>query len=104
MNGWLPDGADRALIAGALGGLVRWVTLREHWRNGAISIVVGALCSLYLAPIAEPFFAPVLRGLELGADQQAGFSGFIVGIGGIGIVGFVLDFVKAQRARNGSGK
>lgn len=110
MNGWLPDGADKALIAGALGGLVRWITLREHWRDGAISIVVGALCSLYLAPLGEPFIALLLRWLglapvlDLAPDQQAGFAGFVVGVGGIGIVGFILDFIKAKRRQNGGGK
>jgi len=31
---WLASDAGRAAIAGAAGGLVRWVTLRDDWREG----------------------------------------------------------------------
>lgn len=94
---WITNERASLIVAGALGGLIRWVTLREHWQNGLISIVVGAICALYLSPLAEPLFRPFLVGLELDDSARSGFSGFVVGIGGIGIVGIVLDVIKAKR-------
>ena len=46
--------AAKAVAAGAAGGIVRWVTLRQNWKEGVSSIVVGGLCALYLGPIVTP--------------------------------------------------
>lgn len=94
---------SRAAIAGALGGLVRWLTLRENWREGVVSITVGAICAVYLGPLALPAVEPLLSNV-MGDDKAVtGLTTFIVGIGGIGVVGFVLDFWKARRNGGSSG-
>lgn len=85
------------VVAGALGGLVRWLTLRDHWVDGLISVIVGAICSLYLSPIALPALTPVLGNVGMPAESVTGLSGFLVGIGGITASGFFIDLWRARR-------
>ena len=51
---WLWTEPGKAALAGALGGIVRWVTLREHWRDGVLSLLVGSICAVYLGPLVAP--------------------------------------------------
>jgi len=94
---WLFGERGQVVVAGALGGVVRWMTLRESWVDGLISVVVGAICATYLGPLVRPILAPVLGGLLIPEASQASFSGFMIGIGGITISGFVIDIWKARR-------
>lgn len=95
--GWLHSDAGAMALAGAAGGLVRWLTLRESWRDGLVSLVVGSLCALYLGPLVEPMLAPVVGRIAAGSDA-GGFSSFVVGLGGIGIAGFVIETLRRFRA------
>ena len=103
---WLfsPDG--QAALAGALGGLVRWITLREHWIDGIAALIVGAICAMYLGPLIEPILTPTIGKIAPGRDA-AGFSAFVVGLGGISLSGLLIDLIRARRTqakrgRNGS--
>lgn len=95
---WLLSEKAQALVAGALGGVVRWLSLREDLRSGLISIAVGAICSLYLSPLAIPIVEPVLGKFVIDPSSRAGFSGFIMGIGGIAVAGFVIDLWKDRQS------
>lgn len=79
-----------AAFAGALGGVVRWVTLRADWREGVGAIIVGSICALYLGPLVEPLLEPVVGAIAPQSDST-GFSGFIVGLGGISLTGWLLE-------------
>ena len=94
--GWIQSDAGAMVVAGALGGLVRWVTLREHWREGLGSLVVGSICALYLGPLVEPVLGPVVGAVS--PADPAGFSAFVVGLGGIAFAGFVIDILRRFRA------
>lgn len=85
------------MVAGLLGGLVRWATLKEPWRQGLMSLVVGTVCARYLGPLSVPILEPIVG--KLTADPQAtiGLSGFVIGVGGIAVSGFVLDIWNAKR-------
>lgn len=96
---WLSDVGGQAMLAGAAGGLVRSITLREKWTEGLGSLVVGALCALYASPVAYAAFEPVVGRLMPGDSSIRGFSGFISGIVGMAFVGFVLDVWKSWRSR-----
>jgi hypothetical protein len=85
------------VLAGAFGGIVRWMTLRDHWTDGLIAIVVGAICSFYLSPLAIPALAPLLSGVQVAPESALGVSGFLMGVGGITAAGFVLDLWRARR-------
>lgn len=93
---WLTSDVGKAVIAGALGGLVRWVTLKENKRDGLASLIVGAICALYIGPLAEPLLTPLIGSISPGNDA-AGFSSFVVGLGGISLAGFLLDFIRSRR-------
>lgn len=95
---WLLNEKAQAILAGALGGVVRWLSLREDIRSGLISITVGAICALYLSPLAIPAIEPILGMLVIDPSARAGFSGFIMGIGGIAAAGFLIDLWNARRA------
>jgi hypothetical protein len=99
---WLGTEPGKAALAGALGGIVRWVTLREHWRDGILSLLVGAICAVYLGPLVAPILEPVIGNLAPGGDT-AGFSAFIVGIGGMSISGLLIDIFRARLAEVGKG-
>jgi hypothetical protein len=94
---WLWTEPGKAAPAGALGGIVRWVTLREHWRDGMLSLLVGAICAVYLGPLVAPILEPVIGKLAPNGDS-AGFSSFVVGIGGMSISGLIIDIFRARRA------
>jgi len=96
---WLLGDKPQIAIAGALGGMVRWMTLRDNWRDGLIAIAVGAICAVYLSPLAYPIIDVVLRNIIVDAQARTLLSGFMVGIGGIGVVGFVMDLWKARRKK-----
>jgi hypothetical protein len=97
--GFLGMGGDKPnlLIAGALGGVVRWLTLRDHWVDGLISMFVGALSAMYLAPIAIPSLVPLLGNINVAPENVGGLSGFILGIGGITVSGFFIDAWRLRR-------
>lgn len=84
-------------LAGAAGGLVRWLTLRARWQDGVISIVVGSLCALYLGPLAQPAVTAMIGTFVLDPASRASFSGFILGLGGVSVSGLAMDFWKAKK-------
>ena len=100
MFNWLglPDKAIPLIVAGALGGVVRWLTLRDSWQTGLISIVVGAICALFLSPLALPALVPMLGAIQIPPDSVSGLSGFLIGIGGVTVSGFILDILKFRVA------
>lgn len=99
---WLQSDAGTMAMAGAAGGLVRWLTLRESPRDGLVSLVVGSICALYLGPLVEPMLAPVIGAISRNADPS-GFSSFVVGLGGIGIAGFVIETLRRFQSEKGAG-
>lgn len=100
---WLFSDQGKAAIAGAAGGIVRWVTLRENWKDGILSLIVGAICAIYLGPLIAPMLEPVIGKIAPGGDTD-GFSSFIVGLGGISLSGFLIDIIRARRAEAKRGK
>ena len=95
---WVFSDAGRAAIAGAAGGIVRWVTLRDRWSEGLTGLAVGSLCAIYLGPLAEPILKPVIGAIAPDGDV-AGFSSFVIGLGGISISGFILDIIRLRRSK-----
>lgn len=108
MNGpfdWWPILGDKGqlALAGFFGGAVRWMTLREHWSDGLISLAVGTISATYATPLVEPALRQLMSGIVASPDGITGFSGFLVGIGGITVSGFALDFWREFRRRANGG-
>lgn len=101
---YLGEGFAKAMIAGAAGGIVRWATLRLHWKEGLIALVVGSICALYLGPIAEPLLDPIIGRLAPQGDPK-GFASFFVGLGGVALTGLLIDILSLwQRWIKAGGK
>ena len=93
--------ASRAILAGAAGGLVRWITLRDNWREGVPAVIAGALSALYLGPLAVPLLEPWVGPIAPGENAE-GFSSFVVGIAGISLTGLVIDIFAKIRKGGGN--
>lgn len=87
------------LAAGLLGGAVRWATMRSDWKSGLIGIFVGGVSAIYLSPLVKPLLGPLVGLITDDPSQSANFSGFVVGIGGITITGFLMDYIAARAKR-----
>ena len=99
LSGALASDTGQLAIAGALGGVVRWVTLRENWRDGLASLLVGAICSLYLGPLVAPLLEPSVG--KFAPEQGAtGLTAFLVGIGGISLSAFLVELFRKRADRN----
>lgn len=100
---WIMTDQAKTALAGAAGGIVRWVTLREHWQDGVASLLVGAICALYVGPFVNPLIKPMIGDLAPNGDST-GFASFLVGLGGISIAGLLIDLVRARTTKaNGGG-
>ena len=81
---WLFSGDGRAAVAGALGGVVRWITLREHWTDGLASLLVGAILMIVSDPevagqFAYLFTAPALPLGAAWAKVSSAYAALAVG-------------------------
>lgn len=85
------EGKEPVIIAGAMGGFVRWVTLKERLLEGCASIAVGAVCALYLNPLAMPIITGWFGQVSMTDVQKVGFSGFVVGATGTVLAGLLID-------------
>ena len=95
---WISQTKGAVILAGAAGGVVRTITLRERWTRAIANALVGALCALFLTPLTDPLLAPTLGVIVPDPSSVAGFSGFIIGLGGITISGLILDIIERRRA------
>lgn len=94
---WLFSPMAKLAIAGALGGVVRWLTLKQPPLDGLVSVIVGAICAVYLGPAIQPLLRPVVDFAGVDAEAMQGLGGFLVGIGGILVSGFILDLWQLRR-------
>lgn len=108
---WLTAGNGAALLAGAAGGIVRTMTLRQcDWRDAIVNLGVGSICAIYLGPLAAPILEPAFGMISADTSGATGFTGFVIGLGGVTISGAVLDVIHLRRrmiekqARDAEGK
>lgn len=96
---WVAGEKGQVALAGAAGGMVRWLTIRSRWTDGVISIVVGSLSAIYLGPLAEPAIDALLGKVIVDEISRGAFSGFIIGLGGISATGWVIDWWSFKRRK-----
>lgn len=90
---------------GGAGGVVKSLTLKEKIGTLALSVVVGAVCSIKLGPVFDPVMDILLQGtignlvkwlwqdtVTAPKITPAHLGPFTVGILALSLVAFVLDF------------
>lgn len=96
-SSWFGSTVVKFAISGAMGGIVRWMTLREGWRDGMVSVIVGAITSVYVGPAARPILRPIVDLTGVEPEAAASLSGFLIGVGGILVSGFFIDAWRLRR-------
>ena len=88
------------LTSGFCGGLIR-VSHQSTplWPNGAMTVVSSGITAVFLWPFGEPLFADFLGPAISEPLFKLMFGGFIVGLLGTSLVGFILDFFSFRRAK-----
>lgn len=94
---WLSSPEMKLAIAGALGGVVRWLTLKQPPIDGVISIVVGSIFAFYGGPFVLHIMRPIMDLTSADAAPVATFSGFVAGLGGIVFAGIIMDVINIRR-------
>ena len=94
---YLPDPGGKAVaaaLAGAAGGVVRWITLREPlWPNSISNVAVGCLSAIYLSPVAAPLLEKLLGKIDGGENLGA----FLIGLGGMTVSNMVITAWAIRR-------
>lgn len=94
---WLAGEAGRAALAGAAGGLVRWLTSeRYRLRDGVVSVVAGALMARYASPVMLALLEKWLG--EMSGDV-AGAAGFAAGLAGMSLAKLIMGMIDANSRR-----
>lgn len=84
------------ILAGASGGLMRWITLKEKLTDGLVSVIGGMVCAAYLGPVAIPLLEPALRLVVIEQEARIGVGCFLVGLGGVVVTGFLIDLWRLR--------
>ena len=96
------DPSISIIVAGMAGGAVRWHYKKEAWRVGLGSVFVGGICAKYLGPLSIDIIEKVLT-VEIN-DSGGNMGAFLMGLGGVAIIGLILDGVERRGKSEGSGK
>lgn len=85
------------IMAGGLGGVIRWWSLGAHWKHGIGHIGAGAIAGTYLSGLVFALLRP-LADLSIIQPQDAQLLGaHIAGVVGINVYTIPTDFLKAWR-------
>lgn len=81
---WAVGEGGRVVIAGAAGGLMRWIMdEKRRIRDGAVAIIAGAIFAKYFTPVGlvllDKWFGPLTSDIDQIRDSAA----FAMGIGGM---------------------
>lgn len=99
IGAWIAGEAGRAALAGAAGGLVRWLTSeRRRIRDGIVSVIAGALMARYASPV---MLAILERWIGEMSGDVAGAAGFASGLAGMSLTKLILGAIDANARRLG---
>ena len=94
---WLRSEEGRLVLSGAMGGMARWLALKQGWPDNVISVALGLICAVNLGPVVLQWLAPVLGFAGVTGLPAAMLSGFLAGVGGIAIIGLIIDAWDIRR-------
>ncbi|MFN4129377.1 MAG: hypothetical protein ACK4GC_06135 [Paracoccaceae bacterium] len=99
IGAWIAGEAGRAALAGAAGGLVRWLTSEQRRiRDGIVSVIAGALMARYASPVMLAILENWIG--EMSGDV-AGAAGFAAGLAGMSLTKLILGAIDAHVRRLG---
>ncbi|RDW14441.1 hypothetical protein [Paracoccus thiocyanatus] len=97
IGAWIAGEAGRAALAGAAGGLVRWLmSERRRIRDGVVSVIAGALMARYASPV---MLALLERWLGEMSGDVGGAAGFAAGLAGMSLAKLTLAILDANYRR-----
>lgn len=89
------------ILAGGLGGVIRWASLQSTWRHGIGHVLAGAIAGTYLSGLVFALLRP-LADLSVIEPQDAQLLGaHIAGVIGINVYTIPADFVRSWRVLKG---
>lgn len=81
---WLVGEGGRVVIAGAAGGLMRWIMEeKRRLRDGVVAVIAGAIFAKYGTPVGIELLDNWFGPLDSGNDQIRDSAAFAMGIGGM---------------------
>lgn len=85
-----------SLFAGGAGGLVRWLTIGRPRRKGDlwVMVLVGVISAFFLGRTVDGAIVDIA-----GVRALDGVGSFLTGLVGMGIAGFIVDFMGSYRKR-----
>lgn len=94
----LPEHLPLVAMSGLAGGIARWIALKERaWPDGLGTIVIGMTASVFLWPLGQPLVEPMLGKLEMEPVTAVMFGGFVTGLMGVSLIGWLLDIARAKK-------
>lgn len=92
IGAWVTGEAGRAALAGAAGGLVRWLmSEKRRIRDGVVSIIAGTLMARYATPLMVAILESYFGTLKGDVQGTAGFAAGIIGMSCAKLAMGILD-------------
>lgn len=92
---WLGRETGKAVLAGAAGGLLRWLMQeRRRLRDGIVSVTGGVIASIYLGPVVGAIMTQSMG--PIGSTQA---SGFVAGLAGMSLAKMIVAIVETAAGR-----
>jgi hypothetical protein len=81
------------LMAGLVGGILRWLTTEKTWKGGVASLLAGLASAWYIAP---PLAAYLAADLPVGPKnvELVAVCAFFAGVGGISLVALIVNISR----------
>lgn len=83
-------------LAGALGGLIRWISVQSHWRAGLGHVAIGAIIGNYFGPAVLTFIQPAADFSGMLPADAAALGAHIAGAFGINIYTIPADLIRGR--------
>lgn len=90
------------ILAGGLGGVIRWWSMASSWRAGIGHMVAGAIAGTYLGGVVFALLRPMADLSIIQATDAQLLGAHIAGVIGINIYTIPTDFIKAWKPTKAS--
>lgn len=84
------------LVAGAIGGMVRWLYHKESWRQAVPGMFIGAFTAHYFSLFAGQWFDGFANWSQVDPAAGRASGAFLIGTLGTFVLQWVFDFVAKR--------